>query len=394
MQRILKLNVLLGAIALIALAFLLFQAHQALMHEQVLLQEHGFDRTIAVYGKQSGKGGVPDDSSHPKQTESKGLMPRFVTREAIDRVAQLSSVERVFKVASNYSRLDVGGVGADVRVLMVDPEFVESFKLGEADTLEDGLVLANAPLSWKGAAHLRVPDRLFNENPNLPPELVASLKSSAGVPVQISEQRYAPFPGGVAGEVLAYSSRTSIDLPQFMQPATIYLVRLESSAGGDAQLSAIRKILSGGRASPELVPEAQFIREFLPAPLLSYGMKWLDKAPAYVLMVFTWMLVTSQSVLRFRSLSLEMALRVISGRSILRAIVEAYSNTFLQSAATVLLMMAGLLALGVVFHDLAFAAVLAAASVVGLVLAVVSSFLLGRIQLRQSPLAIVAGNHD
>lgn len=392
-----SIRVLLTSIAVAVISLLLFHAHIALSTEKRLLQQHGFDRSLIIYGARSGNGAGPaaQPDVHAAPVETTGLIPRYVSREAVAQIDALPSVEHLFKVASDYARLDLDGRTADVRILRIDEDFARAFALGDVRHLEQDLVLANAPPGWRGGAgELRVAQRLLAENASLPEPVIAMLRDSPPIPVQVSSQRYVALPGGVAGELLAYASRTGVEMPQFMRPAANYVVRLRTSTTLSSDLSQIRAILQQGRVPGDMTPEVQLLRDYFPRSLLSGGLHWLDRAPALTFLVAVWLLAATEALVRFRVCTLELALRRLAGRSRRHAILETYGPILKRTGASLLLGLILLAGMGWYFADLSFAALLGGAALAGFGMASMTCYLLGLLQSGQPLQSAVAGNHD
>ncbi len=330
--------VLRNAIAFGTVALAFFTTTLLHMHHSVLVQQqafHGWDRSVEVVAiagtpkiaiREPGSGEIIASFTRPFN------WGRIVSAPALAAVRALPSVESVHRFMAFHALVDEAG--RPIVVSIVDPDFVEAFRLGDPSLLGSDLHLAASSSNDAGQAASRYSNRQLEfklvSAPGHSPELAAMIANSPPVRSKLGAGVFSARPLWFSSAQQFYASSAWVDAlagsADLSIPSVELAIKLRSGVPLDSGINEIQAVLDRFPSNLLFKGNVAHARPLLQAystdkarsALLRAG-RWIPLAMAGVFALIGLVIIW----LRFRALSLELALRRGFGQSRWQAALSA-----------------------------------------------------------------------
>ncbi len=321
-----------------------------LNHEDLRLQQefHGWDRAVeiaTISGKTMVKLPKPAAEEVLAWIQSPLSWSGIISAQALSDLRNLASVESVNRVMTYGTLRDQ--FDGPVAISVVDPGFVDAFRLGNGSQLGPELAVGASSVAHAQSVVRRYPaGEVFLRMPpmsHLPPAQRAEFDKLSPARQTLSTAVFASRPLWLEGRTQFYVSPDWISSPgrnfgpSF--PLVSAIVKLKPGISMDAALPAIQAILDAAPSPLIFNGQVAHARPLLDAP-------GTDKARRALLLAGHWIPVALAAALalcalaiiwlRFRALGLELALRRGFGQSRWASALHTLLPEFIRlGAATV-----------------------------------------------------------
>jgi hypothetical protein len=301
---------------------------QKISTEQNFLREHGYDKTLIIY---------PIDKSN---ADGGGITQLSLLSDSVlNQIRSMPNVEGIFPVNRSFWKFDgPSGKKEKLHLFSVDPDFIDSYKIGDPRAIEGRLVFAQNKSAGskresnqtKQVSEVRL-SLAFEGDFGLSDGTRAALDRLPGQTKEVSPETYLPLPGVSPDMSMAYSERIDSTAAGNFIPVTIFFVKLRSAINIDQQADKLQSILDTEVSNPSIRPGVESLQTLFPKSLSSMVIAliadWINEFTG----AFIFFACAIAFVSRMGLMTIEIGLRRTFGLSPLSAAVRANSPVMISA---------------------------------------------------------------